>query len=528
VEKGIAEEVGMERVPPSIFPVVVLTGSNYEMGYQYGAQVGHLIWEEVTAARATAVRYLGSEALLRNLVGQYRNGLRRFQGEAEMMEGIAAGASQRGRRLRYEDILMLNTCTASFTMLQDISRAAGERGEAGGCTVFSAWGPATHDGELICGDSSDSRFSRQVVILGFPREGHRFMCIARAGQLSHHFAMNDQGLFIGNSGGDSVRPTDYCCGVPWTLAISRLVRLAGSAQEAAAELGKWTVNMPENYHLADTQGTALVVEVTASRRGTRLSGDFGESSYLYSTNNFFTQEMRECFDFPEAVPRAGWRGRPSLASVPRNLFLSELLNNGHGAIDIEYAKMMWRCPGKAPPDPFNVDAYYSGGWSEWQQVICNLNNDHVAVVKPRSGSGGVAYICAGPAAPIAYPFTPDKHWYLPDPLNAFVKLVLCDDVTSFLEQCELDAHQSLGEAYAGFMELTPNATAYAYLRERMSQATAAFFEGTQSAAEISRQLRHGGTAVAARAATLFARTQAYAAHISDVLSPPPRSPEELR
>ena len=30
-------------LPPDILPVVILTGSDYEMGYQYGRQAGHLI-----------------------------------------------------------------------------------------------------------------------------------------------------------------------------------------------------------------------------------------------------------------------------------------------------------------------------------------------------------------------------------------------------------------------------------------------------------------------------------------------------
>jgi hypothetical protein len=380
---------------------------------------------------------------------------------------------------------------------------------------------------LICGDSSDSQFSRQVVILGYPEQGNAFMCIAKAGQLSHHFAMNCQGLFIGNSGGDSMRPADYGVGVPWTIAISHLVRLASSADDAAALLAEWAVNMPENYHFADAHGRALVVEATASKRGTRHAGDFGEAEYLYSTNNFLTEEMKDCFEVPEAVPHAGWRGRPSLASVPRNLFLWEMLSKGHGSIDVEYAKMMWRYPGAAPSNPFDYDAYYGGGWAGWQQVICNLNNDHVTVVEPRVNGKSVAYICAGPAGRFAYPFTPDKHWYLVDPLNAFVRLTLPAGPDEFVEQCELDAHISIGKAHARFMELTPRDAGYQYWHERMSQAVTAYCQGTQTATEAARLRRDAKTNRSAQAATEFARAQAYAVHVCDTLNPPPCGPEGL-
>lgn len=39
----LAQDSLMDVLPPDIHPVVILQGNNYEMGYQYGLQVGHMI-----------------------------------------------------------------------------------------------------------------------------------------------------------------------------------------------------------------------------------------------------------------------------------------------------------------------------------------------------------------------------------------------------------------------------------------------------------------------------------------------------
>ena len=41
-----SETKGDEVLPPGILPVVILSGSDYEMGYQYGQQVGPYLEKE--------------------------------------------------------------------------------------------------------------------------------------------------------------------------------------------------------------------------------------------------------------------------------------------------------------------------------------------------------------------------------------------------------------------------------------------------------------------------------------------------
>lgn len=49
-------------LPPSIMPVVILQGSDYEMGYQYGQQAGPILVMRKEASWATALNELFSQA----------------------------------------------------------------------------------------------------------------------------------------------------------------------------------------------------------------------------------------------------------------------------------------------------------------------------------------------------------------------------------------------------------------------------------------------------------------------------------
>ena len=48
-------------LPPDIMPIVVLSGSDYEMGYQYGQQAGHLIERRKDAYWASSLQTLSRE-----------------------------------------------------------------------------------------------------------------------------------------------------------------------------------------------------------------------------------------------------------------------------------------------------------------------------------------------------------------------------------------------------------------------------------------------------------------------------------
>jgi len=47
-------------LPPSIMPVVIVKGSEYEMGYQYGRQVGHYIEMVKDAEWVEAIKVMHS------------------------------------------------------------------------------------------------------------------------------------------------------------------------------------------------------------------------------------------------------------------------------------------------------------------------------------------------------------------------------------------------------------------------------------------------------------------------------------
>jgi hypothetical protein len=97
-------------LPPGILPVVVLSGSDYEMGYQYGQQAGPYLEIETEAKWASALQRFCREKIPSMLKGN-QSFIKKYTPEnIEIMKGIADGATASGFQLSYTDVLLMN-CT---------------------------------------------------------------------------------------------------------------------------------------------------------------------------------------------------------------------------------------------------------------------------------------------------------------------------------------------------------------------------------------------------------------------------------
>ena len=135
------------------FPLLEVTGSAYEMGYQHGAQATSLI-----------ERYL---RLTERLTGKPRDQLCRNAMTllpymtalsptfVEEVRGLAAGAD-----ISLDEAVL---CQA---------RAEAGRVPEGGCTAFAITGSATADGQTLAGQNQDLEFGRGGAT-GSAGHGHR-------------------------------------------------------------------------------------------------------------------------------------------------------------------------------------------------------------------------------------------------------------------------------------------------------------------------------------------------------------------
>jgi hypothetical protein len=511
-----------EVLPPGILPVVILSGSDYEMGYQYGLQAAPYLEKEKEAVWASALQTFSREKVLHMLKGNQFYIEKYTPENIEIMKGMADGATASGFSLSYADVLLMNCTLPNPETSPFPSGAEKDSLPIKKCSVSSAWGTATKDGRLIGMDTLDSGESAYgVIIMAYPDTGNNYICGAQAGEIGDHFLMNNKGFFLGNSGGGgSPRDEDTSYGLSWSCSLTHIVRFANSALEARDMLLPWQINIPENFHFVDVEGNACVVEKTAAIQSVRKSGDFGERDFLYSTNNYLNEEMKPTKK-GEFIKGHGGYGA---YAAPRNLMLWDMLHNYHGHIDVEFMKMMLRFPGDAPPHP------PEGGWDA---KVCRPSNSWVSVLLPDDGDEGVAYICTGPAGRVihssmasdgeemrsSYPYIKGTH--------TFYKLTLAATPKEAVQAAQKDARSNIAKAYKKLMYLNFTDAGYAALDELYSLANAEFYQGKVFLNKALLASGNDANRYLAKAATSFTRSQAHAQQVYEALVPAPTSPSDL-
>ena len=515
---------GTDVLPPGILPVVIISGSDYEMGYQYGQQAGAHIFLNAQASWASALQRFTHDGV-RNALKANQHFIQEYTPEnIEIMKGMAAGATAAGFDVSYEDALMMN-CVLPNPETSNYPAGAEETElpPRKSCSVCSAWGSATKDGRLIGLDTVDGggESFRAVIIVAFPDEGHDYMCGAVAGEIGEHFYMNNTGLFIGNSGGGaSPRAIDSDYGLCWANVLPHIVRFADNAVEARDMMLGFPINFPENFHFVDQQANSFVVEKTAAIQAVRSSGDFGEEDFLYSTNTYLHEDMGVTKFGPFVKEHGGY----DPYSSPRNMLFWDMLHNYHGEVDVEFMKMILRFPGNPPPYP------PPGGWDA---KICRPSNGWVSVVVPHDGDEGVANVCTGPAGRVIHSSMASSgeemrtNYQYIEGTHTFYRLRLAANPKAVVDQAKDDAKNDIATAYKELMQLNFTDTGYAALDDLYSQANAEYYEGNIA---LDRALLGSGNEALqqfAEAATAYTRSQAHARQVYEALVPQPTSPTDL-
>ena len=155
---------------PNVRPVIILSGSDYNMGYQYYRQLIQIFgpWILDGVAQDTF-----TDEELANLKA-FQHNIRQYTPEfIDFFKGMAAGATDAGVPLSYEEVLAAFTSTESYPGAP--SGSEDEELPPAECSGWAAWGSATKDGKLICGGQGESAMRFAVTIIAFPKEGNRFI-----------------------------------------------------------------------------------------------------------------------------------------------------------------------------------------------------------------------------------------------------------------------------------------------------------------------------------------------------------------
>jgi len=196
---------GEVPLTPNVRPVIVLKGSDYDMGYQWYQQLVHIYGHGPLVERAGrkfAAKHLKSLKAFQWYIRKYVPEM------IDMLKGMVAGAKDAGVSLSYEEVLAkwsLDAIAGETEFFQKITSRAYEQvsSEVSGidayaipsdseneplppeedCSGFAAWGSTTRDGKLICGGNGDHQNilgineinNFEYVVVVFPEQGNNFI-----------------------------------------------------------------------------------------------------------------------------------------------------------------------------------------------------------------------------------------------------------------------------------------------------------------------------------------------------------------
>lgn len=492
------EFAGDVPLVPEITPIVVLQGSDYEMGAQYARQLVQIFGPWIL------LRHTG-----RTLSEEERTILRRWESEhqkhtpwlMEFCRGWAAGANELGIPMTYEEVLDL--WVGHKPPAEDFldSGKLPEIPPMAACSGLAAWGSATKDGALITGSSGDHDLSYQVTIVAFPDEGNPFIYspFGATGEITGigamwffgHPAINGKGLaYVHHGGGPKFleprRAWGY--GIRRAASVIHILRFCDTAKQAREKELSWPIGdvglgdqATVGGFWADSQ-YGYIVEGRRSPEAIRESGILGERDFLYANNSVAHPNAIEAewmsADKPDWMwdEHGGWRpkvpkgmtkslglllswatGRMSARdmlrkgmmfaytnSCARNRAAFRMLNERHGTIDIESMKEMYRTGGTLPEGPWRrIEREYtkSGAWGEIS--FAHGSNAITVVTKP---SEGLYCLCTGPARRGMAPMMPSSNITIHAETNAFWEVRLGRSPQEMMEYVRAKAKEHIATA----------------------------------------------------------------------------------
>ena len=223
------------------FPLVEVSGSSYEMGYQHGAQAAHLVrryvqWIEKQTGASRDVLARNSVAFLPTIEALSPSLVQEVQGLAD------------GAGISFEEALLCQV------------RAEVARVGTGGCTAFALTRSATADRQPLAGQNLDMEpeYADVAILLwARPDDGRpRALMLTFAGQLGYP-GMNQYGLALFNN---SLFDYRWRLGLP-RQPLKRAMLERRTVEECVDLLARHRVCSAVNVVLCDGQGEIADVEI---------------------------------------------------------------------------------------------------------------------------------------------------------------------------------------------------------------------------------------------------------------------------
>ncbi|MCX6649891.1 MAG: hypothetical protein NTV61_10980 [Candidatus Bathyarchaeota archaeon] len=487
---------------PEITPVVMLKGTDREMGYQYATQLVQIYGKWILERHAGKTFTDEETAVQRRWEEEHA---KHTPWLIEFCRGWSGGATDSGVSMSYEDVADLwfghtppaRTYLNADAGIPELPPLA--------CSGVAAWGTATKDGKLVTGSSGDHDMGYQITVVAFPEDGNSFVYsafgatgdIPAAGGIWFfgHPGMNSRGVaYVHHGGGpkflDAKKHWGY--GIKRAASVMHVLRYADTAREAKEMELNWPIGDVGNgdqttvggFYADDTYG--YVIEGRRDPVAIRETGLLGERDFLYSNNSAMHPEAAKSEWMSRSIDEwswdkpGGWRPKKPVGMVKslgmifdwfsgrmnsesmitrammfsywnsyqRNQFLYRMMDSRHGTVDYEYMKGIFEVGGTLPAGPWGKitkDYVKEGKWGEISSA--HASNAIVATMKP---SEGLYAVCAGPVKRGLAPLMPTNAISVYGETNAFWEIKIGEnpeDVAIFArekaEKCVQEASELL-------------------------------------------------------------------------------------
>jgi isopenicillin-N N-acyltransferase-like protein len=275
-----------------MFPEVIVSGSAYERGRQYGTQARDRVHRSIASYADTFEYYAGWDwARSRREAMRFLPAIEDFAPtQVDELRGIADGA-----QVDLADMLAVNVRTE--IMFSSRVRNALALLAPDECSSFGCAAPDRH---VVVGQNWDwSPFAVDTVVVlrSDPDDGPAFVTVVEAGLLAK-FGVNSEGLaLMTNALGSSEDVGDP--GVPYHVLLRALIECA-DVEEGLKRIDGSVRASSANYLLADATGAVVDVEARPGdgSRVHRLDRD--DRGALVHTNHFVSPDF-DALDYADMV-----------------------------------------------------------------------------------------------------------------------------------------------------------------------------------------------------------------------------------
>jgi hypothetical protein len=461
------------ETPP--IKVVIVSGTNYEMGVQYGEQAAELIAEnrDVTwnLLDTQVTEYpggppLGREVILKDLqVWTYY--LEKYDPQLkDWLLGISKGCENKGFEVSYVDLIAIMVlpqevwarpqmpypeetgvlASAAPSGLTFRVAARSDTQAMSSCTAFAATGSATPGGvpmvSLTLGFFVE--ITQYVILVAFPTDGERFINLTEAGKVTNNTGMNSRYAWVMTA---AVNHPFLPCASSWGVPSEAYHHYLQQYCESPEEAMEYVENTPIGgvtgiFLFADKSGAVFVYEVGACGSEIRYPGDLGETDFVATSNHYNSTSMA-----PYAIP-AEW----FLDTYIRyDTIFTELSSAPSGTIGMDFSKAAWLS-----------NDWYDAENDQWYTVpVPNDPSDpYTCNVPGNNCEGGLSQVIQFPAQKTAYLQSGGPHgtaieYYWPDdpkPTGEYTKWQLLNSISHMARAASHDALKMLEAAWDSFMD----------------------------------------------------------------------------